>query len=71
LEGLSPAELEKKMQGMSPEEMMKMGGAPPSAQGAAAAQSEIPERYSKPEESGLTSTVGPGGADPANFDLTE
>ncbi|HWB12885.1 MAG TPA: hypothetical protein VG826_26905 [Pirellulales bacterium] len=70
LEGLSPAELEAKMKTMTPEQMQKMGGAP-TAEGGPAQKSAIPERYANPDESGFTSTVGPNGAAPADFDLTE
>jgi hypothetical protein len=61
----------QKMKSMSPEEMAKMAGsaAQPGAQ-SGPPKSEVPARYGKAEESGLTATVAAGGAQTFDFPLT-
>lgn len=71
MSGLSDEERAKKMQSMSPEELAKMSGSPPKPEDQSGApKSEVPERYGKADESGLTATVAASGAQTFDLPLT-
>jgi hypothetical protein len=67
--GMSPDEVKKKFQSASAEEQMKMAGTAQMGPGAQQ-KSEVPARYGKVDESGLTATVADGGAQTFDFTLT-
>ena len=72
MQGTDPKQMEEKIKNMSPEERAKMGGMGQSSKTRTEdPASEIPERYSLPDQSGLERTVTSGGAQTFDFDLKE
>jgi hypothetical protein len=70
-QGLSPEEFTKQTQNMSADEAGKMAGsAAQPGEGSTTVKSEIPERYTKADDSGLTATVADSGAQTVDFPLT-
>lgn len=71
-ENMTPEQNRQKMSTISPEEAMKMSMTATSQAGpqSGTPKSEIPERYSRADDSGFTATVGASGSQTFDFPLT-